>query len=188
MGRRFNRSAAITLGLVAFTCLAARYAWPTPWIYTQDRSRRTGRLTQIPEWRYPDGTYKPPQDINGHPPVAQSNLDFLWQSLQSPTLPSDHPTPRVALIVPKAVVIPLSALSLRSRHMRGKMGQIRYGTSARHVLRLLGRPATVWGEPLMNSGHDIQHWDYAVGEIDIEDGDYVVCVSSIGSGITDTNQ
>lgn len=176
---RLNWSIAIILGVIALTCLALCFVWPTPWVYTQDRARRINRFTQIPEWRYPDGTYKPPQDISGYAPVAQFSPDFLWRSLQQLTLPSDRPKPQIVTTASKLIGPRLSALTPQNRQALDRLRRIRCGMSAHQVRHILGEPTAVWGVSLPNSGHLLEHWDYSAGEVDLDDGNYVVGITTI---------
>jgi len=176
---RLNWSVAPILGVVALFCLALRFVWPTPWIYTQDHAQRINRFSQIPEWRYPDGTYKPPQDISGYPPVAQFSQGFLWQSLQKLNLPGDRPRPQVVTTASKLTGTRLSALTPQQRRVLNKLRWIHCGMSARQVRHILGKPTTVWGVSLPDSGHLLEHWDYSAGEVDLDDGSYVVNITTL---------
>jgi len=178
MRRRFNWSAAIVLGGIAVICIAVCFVWPTPWIYTQDRSQRVNRFTQIREWQYLDGTYKPPQDISGYPPVAQFSVSFLWQSLQDAALPNDTIKRFVPPPVSKVAVVP-HALTRKDKRLLAKMKQVRCGMSAKKVTRLLGKPSPAWGVSLPDFGGVVWHWDYPVGEIDFDDDDHVIGINAL---------
>jgi hypothetical protein len=178
MGRRFNWSAAIVSGAIAVTCVVLCFVWPTPWVYTQDRAQRVNRFTQIREWRYLDGTYKPPQDISGYPPVAQFSLSFLWQSLQEVALPNDTIKHFVPPPVSKVAVVP-HALTRKDKRMLAKFRWVRCGMSEQKVRHLLGEPAVTWGVALPDFGGVLRHWDYPVGEIDFDDDDHVVSTNPI---------
>ncbi len=165
------------ISITALICAGVCYVWSTPWIYTLDRAQRINRFTQIPEWRYPDGTYKPPKDISGFPPVAQFSPDFLWQSLRTRTLPNDRPSPVIDPPANKAAVQPSPALTLKEKRMLNKFRTVRFGMSDRKVRRLLGEPTKIWGAA-QTDGSLTDYWAYPVGEIEINDHT-VVNVSSI---------
>lgn len=167
----------LAVSSIALVCASLCYVWPTPWIYTQDHTRRVNRFTQISEWQYPDGTYKPPQDISGEIPIAQFSLDFLWQSLRTQTLPNDRRSPVIDPPAYQAAAQPSPVLTLEQKRMLKKFRTVRFGMSDGQVRRLLGEPRKVWGAS-QPDGSLTDYWGYSVGEIEIHDHK-VVSVSSI---------